>query len=387
MSSTNNSIEQVAKRLVHNSSAGKSFVCIAVAGGGGHAISTLAATPGASSLFLEGTVAYDRNSLQAYLGQRLDDTTTKFVSKETAKLMSRAAVRHAMQYRPNVDDYPYCMGVGITSALISSDQERTKGSFGYICATLADGSELNLQVVLQPNARTRAQEDVVMGTLALQAIEQLQQQQSSSSKDDELTKFVKPEGDFNDTIDESHYPVTPKDEVKAAAERILSGEVKSVLLLPSSNNNKSSSFMAVTDPVLPMESLVFPGSFNPPHNGHTTLAQVASRAWAKRSCNTTAPVFWELSLTNPDKPSMDPNDVSARAHKFLELVPEMPEQWGILLTSAPLFKEKVEGLRPFMVAGKQQIYVGVVVVVAAIIANVLCCERTTYKLFACLAYL
>jgi nicotinamide mononucleotide (NMN) deamidase PncC len=335
---TSSAIEQVAKRLVssNTSNNSKTFVCIAVAGGGSHAISTLASTPGASALFLEGTVTYDRKSLQAYIGQTLSGD---FVSKETAKFMSRAAVRHALQYRANVDDYPYCMGVGITSALVSNDnKQRTNGSFGYICATRADGTEWNCKVVLEPNVRTRAQEDVVMGTLALQAIEQLQH------KGDEALVF-----DFrnpNDTIDESYQPVTRKDEVKAAAERILSGDAKSVLLLP---NSTSHTFIAVTDPVLPMESLVFPGSFNPPHYGHTTLAQVASRAWTK-SRRAAAAVFLELSLTNPDKPSINPEDVSARAHKFFELE-NLPDQWGILLTSAPLFKEKVEGLRPFMAGG------------------------------------
>lgn len=328
MSTTNShncGIEQVAKRLVHNDC--KSYVCIAVAGGGGHAISTLASTPGASSLFLEGTVTYDRNSLQAYIGEAIPDTFT-FVSEETAVLMSRAAVRHALQYRANVEDYPHCVGVGITSALTTT-KNRAKGSFGHIVATLADGSEWKCKVTLEPNKRDRAEEDKIMGKMVLQAIEQLQTK-------GKMKLVMESE---NDEIEESFQAVTPKDEVKAAAERILRGDAKTVLLLPTADKK----FMAVTDPVLPMESLVFPGSFNPPHHGHTTLAHVASRAWKKNKA-----VFLELSLTNPDKPSMDPEDVSVRAHKFFELMEDLPEQWGILLTSAPLFKEKVEGLRPFM---------------------------------------
>lgn len=327
--SNSNKLDQVAKRLVHNDS--KSYVCIAVAGGGGHAISTLASTPGASSLFLEGTVTYDRNSLQAYIGQTLPDEF-QFVSEETAVLMSRAAVRHALQYRANVEDYPHCVGVGITSALITT-KHRTKGSFGHIVATLADGSEWKCKVTLEPNKRDRAEEDKIMGKLVLQAIEQLQSRGE--------TKILM-DGE-NDVIEESFQAVSQKDEVKVAAERILRGDAKAVLLLPTSDKK----FMAVTDPVLPMESLVFPGSFNPPHHGHTTLAQVASRAWKKNQA-----VFLELSLTNPDKPSMDPEDVSRRAHKFFDLQDDLPEQWGILLTSAPLFKEKVESLRNFMAPGK-----------------------------------
>jgi nicotinamide mononucleotide (NMN) deamidase PncC len=323
------SLEQVAKRLVHTSE--KSFVCIAVAGGGGHAISTLASTPGASSLFLEGTIAYDRNSLQAYIGQSLSPDH-KYVSYETATLLSRAAVRHALQYRANVEDYPHCIGVGVTSALVS-DSEKSRGSFGHIVATLADGTEWNCKVTLEASKRNRTEEDQLMGKLALQAIEQLQTRGAQ--------KIVMENG--NDKIEESFQPVTQKDEVVAAAERILRGDTKAVLLLPTANQT----FLAVTDPVLPLQSLVFPGSFNPPHVGHTTLAQVASRAYKGNPA-----VFLELSLTNPDKPDMDPASVSERAHKFFGLENELPEQWGILLTSAPLFKEKVEVLRKSMAPGE-----------------------------------
>ena len=51
--------------VVH--SGNKAFVCIAGAGGGGHAISALASTPGASALFLGGVVvAYDRNLMHVF---------------------------------------------------------------------------------------------------------------------------------------------------------------------------------------------------------------------------------------------------------------------------------------------------------------------------------
>lgn len=326
------SLPDIAKRLVHTEH--KSFVCIAVAGGGGHAISTLASTPGASALFLEGTITYDRNSLQAYVGQAIPEDQ-KYVSYETARLLSRAAVRHALQYRANLQDYPYCVGVGVTSALVSN-KERSKSSFGHVVATLADGTEWNCSITLAANQRTRLEEDIFMGEVALQAMQQL------LSRGAEKLDMENPD----DILEESFQPVIPKDEVQAAAERILHGEVKAVLLLPTDNQT----FLAVTDPVIPLQSLVFPGSFNPPHAGHTTLAQVASRAYRGNPA-----VVWELSLTNPDKPDMDPASVSERAHHFFSLAEELPQQWGILLTSAPLFKEKVEVLKPFMASGESTI--------------------------------
>jgi Competence-damaged protein/Cytidylyltransferase-like len=329
ISMTSVSLADVAKRLVHTGN--KAFVCIAVAGGGGHAISALASTPGASALFLEGTIAYDRKSLHAYVGQAIPEDQ-KYVSYETATLLSRAAVRRALQYRDNLNDYPHCIGIGITSALRST-VDFSKSSFGYIVATLADGTVWKCSISLAANQRDRLEEDVVMGKVVLEALEQLQTRGVAKLELDNP----------DDVLEEYFEPAIPKDEVYAAAERILCGDVRAVLLLPTADQT----FLAVTDPVLPLQSLVFPGSFNPPHVGHTTLAQVASRAHRGAPA-----VVFELSLTNPDKPDMDPVSVSERAHHFFTLADEIPDQWGILLTRAPLFKEKVEVLRPFMATGE-----------------------------------
>ena len=56
----------------------------------------------------------------------------------------------------------------------------------------------------------------------------------------------------------------------------------------------------------------------------------------------------ELSLTNVDKPPIDPATVSDRVHKFLQLE-NLPEQWGIILTRAPLFSQKVDCLQDCVV--------------------------------------
>src|SRR4026209_2921420 len=55
--------------------------------------------------------------------------------------------------------------------------------------------------------------------------------------------------------------------------------------------------------------LVFPGSFNPLHHGHITLAELAAERFA-------APVAFELSIANVDKPNLTPEELRRRLEQF-----------------------------------------------------------------------
>jgi len=71
---------------------------------------------------------------------------------------------------------------------------------------------------------------------------------------------------------------------------------------------------------------VLPGSFNPLHDGHLLLARVAQEL-------TGAPVAFEISVTNVDKPPLDAADVRARVAQFAG-------RGRVELTRAPTFVEK-----------------------------------------------
>jgi len=71
---------------------------------------------------------------------------------------------------------------------------------------------------------------------------------------------------------------------------------------------------------------VLPGSFNPLHDGHLLLARVAEEM-------TGAPVAFEISVTNVDKPPLAAGDVRARLAQFAGRA-------RVELTRAPTFVEK-----------------------------------------------
>jgi hypothetical protein len=73
-------------------------------------------------------------------------------------------------------------------------------------------------------------------------------------------------------------------------------------------------------------ALLLPGSFNPLHEGHLILAEVASR-------RTGRPAAFELTAVNADKPPLSAAELRRRARQFLSRAP-------LWLTRAPTFPEK-----------------------------------------------
>jgi len=360
-------LEDYAKSLVEKNQQQepewRSSVCIAVAGGGGHAISTLAATSGASSILLEGIVTYDRRSYRSYVGLTTDSirTTTRmsYSSLEAAKLASETALKGAMSYKSgNLTQMNGCLGIGSASALVSSSSPNSVKGGGFIVATRADGSQLSISFSLAANAeengRTRKEEDIFISHLILRSIDLIQQMEDEG----ETQIPIETETDAGDIISQEW--VTPRrkripvdeDTGFMAAQRLLDGNEQALVLLPVYKEGQPVAFNALRYPVIPDGSLIMPGSFNPPHRGHISLGQAAVHAAEQMgyysSRHETIPVFMELSLTNADKPPIDPHTASERIRKFLTLE-DMPKEWGLVLTRAPLFSQKLACLQDCIV--------------------------------------
>lgn len=418
-------------------------ICVAIAGGGSTFLSTLAATPGASSTLLEGTVTYSRQSFQDFVATHTPNHTIetatcgalvvknedesssfKYCSREAAQLLAQAAYHQAsrlttstrnafLEGDPTTDWATFLRnpiaGLGCTSVLQSVQARqsfRHKGSRAFVSASTTlcrDGtnsSSVELEAHLaaaSTSERSRFEEDVFVAHCVLSCLEYVRDigtgaatgssnessirlpgveehhreefpiaENSTNDRNDSLSIQGKTEKGDHLQLSISPHPAnsvsTTEDVLRQAAERILSGQDEAVLLLPTAAAASSpvpgGSLLEALDAVrLPPNSLVVPGSFNPPHVGHLALAKAAASAMANEDesdGDRTAPssscsaIWFELSITNADKPALAVDAVVDRLQRFLSLPPEeLPDCcWGLLLTNAPLFKQKVDLLAP-----------------------------------------
>lgn len=257
----------------------------AVTGGGSEALSRLLSVPGASRTVLEALVPYHAASLTQFLGGQPD----KSCSDKTARAMAMAAFQRAIALDPNTD-HQVLLGIGATAAL-RTDRTRRGDNRAFVCIqSLASTREAAL--ILNKD-RTRGEEEALVATMII----------------DLLAAACGLPGDlaFAAGADEFHQRKTPG---KLAWQKLLNGESRS-------------SHTPASPP-----AVLFPGAFNPLHDGHRTMIHLAQTLLEQT-------VTLEISAFNVDKPPLDYFDM---AHRDTAISAEYP----LVFTHAPTFVEKSE---------------------------------------------
>ena len=427
--STDDPITRLTKSIIQDK---KHKLSLAIAGGGSKAISALASTPGASSVLLNGSILYSRQSFCQYLSNHLvlgpqqEDSNNSssisyknhqnqfgFASSGAAVLLSKAALHHSFQ-QSSLQEMNVNLAIGCTSTLVSHGREE-RCSRVHIALMKCNGSGIVCDIKLsnggqgagdhedddgsatepETERRSRLEEEELLAQLILSSIQQFDEEMAHGDilqrQGDQwnITKFTAPDYNINGGIF-----------VQNAAQKVIDDANTDAVIITLRELQDDAQMVPLAYTVIPSDPIIIPGSFNPPHMGHVSLAQAAVKTMTRKKqqelegyfttttrtpdqdgdendndnvmenmWNTTEyqsfksltedtfeqgpfSVLFEMSLTNADKPPMETSEASRRVSLFGELTTQeeitMPKDWGVLLTSAPLFIDKVRLFKKYL---------------------------------------
>ncbi len=263
---------------------------LAVTGGGAGAAGWLLSVPGGSRTVLEITVPYDDQALAEFLGR----APASACSPETARYMARRARTRAGWLVPGAP----VAGVSCTASLRSDRPKR--GEHRFHLGLHTDRALTTVSLTLAKEARGREGEEEVLDLVLLNAMAEA---------------FGLP--------DRVAVPLLPGEEVvtertprQDLLEALLTSRIGSLLVEADGRFRDSG----------PRPGALLSGSFNPVHEGHLRLAELAASLVG-------APVAFELSVTNVDKPALAEAEVRRRLAGFAWKTP-------LWLTQAPTFRAK-----------------------------------------------
>jgi hypothetical protein len=265
---------------------------LAITGGGSGAIGELLRIPGGSRLLIDAQVPYDEQALAAFLGF----APAQASSADTAIAMAQSARARIARLVPAGTDL---VGLGATAALVSDRPRRGEHRFHIACANAAGIARCT--GVLAKGRRDRAaEEDLVSRAIVLWLARACGvTAPSPRSLLDADEHYAETVGGAVDTIDQ-----------------LLAGELDRVTVQPDGQLMLSA----------PQPVVLFPGSFNPMHEGHVSLARFAEELRQQ-------PLAFEISVTNVDKPPLAGETIRHRLTQFAWKSP-------VEVTRAPTFLEK-----------------------------------------------
>jgi hypothetical protein len=278
---------------------------LAITGGGSGAVGELLRVPGGSRLLIEAQIPYDALALAVFLGF----APALACSSDTTIAMARTARARAARLMPAGTDL---VGLGATAALVSDRPRRGEHRFHIAFANAAGPNSIGAHCtcVLAKGRRSRgAEEDVVSRAIVLMLARACgiaaPSPRSLIDADEHYAETV-----YAETV------VAPADKPADTIDQLLAGEVDRVTVQPDGQMMLSA----------PVPRLLFPGSFNPLHEGHLLLARVAEELRRQS-------LAFEISVTNVDKPPLAGETVRHRLAQFAWKSP-------VELTRAPTFVEK-----------------------------------------------
>ena len=260
------------------------------AGAGSQALTWLHSVGGSSRTVLEATDRYTPLSLIEGTGF----TPKRFTSLRVARALAASALERARY----LDDRFPLFGLGCTATIAT---DRTKRGDHRCAVAVKDAlGMVSYSLTLNKGLRERAGEEELVSLILLKAV----------AEACGLLHFPELPLAPEETLEDHFQPVSE-------LQSLLEDKVSWVLLHPDGRTEAGRR--------LP-DTAILSGSFNPLHDGHRTLAEVATTQLGKE-------VTFELPLVNADKAPIDLREARRRALQFSGTAP-------LLLTRTPLFSDK-----------------------------------------------
>lgn len=290
------------KAVLEPLAAKKLRVVMAATGGGSQAICRMAGTPGASDVLVEGLVPYGRTAVDRLLGGPQE----QYCSPKAARRLAVAAWQRAIDCGAAPEQ---AVGAAVTASLATNRPKRGGHRVHVAVQTLHSTGTASLQ--LKKGTRSRSEEEAIAADLLLDALA------TSCNRD-----FPEPHA-FESMLPAAlgasavphqslalrsgEHPDNEAFTAPAAWQGLLSGNTRAVLAVERAEPKRAS---APEEPMEPRPGmLVFPGSFDPLHDGHCQMASIAEEI-AERA------VQYEISVTNVEKPALDYMEISKRLASF-----------------------------------------------------------------------
>ncbi|KAL3636052.1 hypothetical protein CASFOL_020599 [Castilleja foliolosa] len=278
-----------ARAMVEAIHANPTQAVLYLSGGASQALGWLMSVPGASNTVLETVVPYSRMSMIQLLGK----VPAQFASRQTAEEMALMAYNRAIKLsQPGLP----ALGVGFSGSLAGKLPKL--GDHRFHVSTRTSDKLWASSVTLSKGLRTREEEDNISSRFLLKAIAYAIKAPASFVSG--LTNSEIPE-EFEMQFDEDR-----------ELEQLISGQI------------------CFKDMSKAERKIILSGSFNPLHDGHIKLLEVASSILGEGY-----PCF-ELSAVNADKPPLTTSQIKQRVRQF--------EKVGktIIISNQPYFYKKAE---------------------------------------------
>jgi len=289
-----------------------------VSGGCSSILGWLTLFPGSSKVVAETRNPYARSAIINTLGYE----PSTYVGSEVSRDFALKAFTNTQRYlySDSEDDLHFrqerILGVGITGALKSNYMR--KGKHHAFVSLVDQKKYITYYILLDKDQRTREEEDYFIGYNVLNII------------NNPLTENPVLIGNVlaNDQIT----VVETKPTIDLLLSQ-LSSSIMNIVFLPGGK--------ILVDQIV-KKCVILPGSFNPVHEGHVTLGEVAARKCGVDKSN----VIFELSALNADKGLIAKEEIEKRVEMIVD------RGFGAMITHKPFFYAKNDYLKEgFFVVG------------------------------------